>query len=152
MIEFIEDGMELSKIRETINTLILKVNQGQQIPISYYDLKDRPCINGVELSANTTIQELNITLSQLKSVQEIENLVTQLAEQKTTEATRSVLASKLDSNFSTLPPLQYNLDEGMSIIINTAKGETFKTTMADLIIYLKHEIIKIDSQYLRVIH
>jgi phage I-like protein len=152
MIEFIEDGMELSQIREILNAVIQKVNQGQTTPLSFYDLSDRPCINGVELSANTTAQELNITLSQLKSLQEIENLVTQLAEQKTTDATRSVLASKLDSNFSALPQLQYNLDEGMSIIINTSQGETFKTNMADLIMYLKHEIIKIDSQYLRVIH
>lgn len=152
MIEFIEDGMALSQIREKLNAVIQQVNQGRETPLSYYDLRDRPCINGIELSESTTIQDLNITLSQLKSLQEIETLVTQLVEQKTTQATKSALASKLDSDFSSLPSLQYNLDEGMSIIINTAQGEIFKTSMADLIMYLKHEIIKIDSQYLRVIH
>ena len=152
MIKLIENGMELSQVREILNAVIQKVNGEQTPTVSYLDIADRPCINGVELSANTTAQDLNITLSQLKSLQEIENLVTQIAEQKTTEATRSVLASKLDSNFSALPQLQYNLDEEMSIIINTVNGEACKTTMADLIMYLKHQIIKIDSQYLRVIH
>jgi len=152
MIEFIEDGMELSQVREILNAIIRQINENKTVPISYNDLNDRPCINEVELTSKTKAQELKLTLSQFENIKEIENLVIQIGEQKIAEMVQEANARKLDSDFSVLQPLQYNLDEGMSVAINTGKGEICKTTLGDLIMYLKHEIIKIDSQYLRVIH
>jgi len=152
MIEFIEDGMELSQVREILNAIIRQINENKTASISYNDLHDRPCINEVELTSKTKAQELKLTLSQFENIKEIENLVIQIGEQKIAEMVKEATSGKLDSNFSALQSLQYNLDEGMSVAINTGKGEICKTTLGDLIMYLKYEIIKIDSQYLRVIH
>ena len=140
-IKLIENGMELSQVREILNAVIQQINQGQQAPISYYDLEDRPCINGVELTADTTAQELRLTLSQLSNMQEIEHLITQTGETKARETARSELASKLDSDISKLPDLRYNFDERMLLTIN-ANNENYKATIFDLVLYLKYLILQ----------
>ncbi|MCL2436102.1 MAG: hypothetical protein FWD09_08230 [Lentimicrobiaceae bacterium] len=140
-IAFIEDGMELSTIREILNTVIQQVNQGQQAPVSFYDLRDRPCINGVELTENTTAQQLNLTLSQLHNVQEIEGLIAQVGESKARETARNELGMKLDSDFSKLPALRYNFNEKMLLSIN-AGNENYKATIFDLVLYLKYLILQ----------
>lgn len=140
-INFIENGMELSQVREILNAVIQQVNQGQQPSISYYDLEDRPCINGVELTENTTAQELRLTLSQLSNMQEIESLVTQAGENKARETARSELAGKLDSDTSKLPDLRYNFDGRMLLTIN-ANNENYKATIFDLVLYLKYLILQ----------
>jgi hypothetical protein len=147
-IELIENGMELSQVREILNAVIQKVNGEQTPAISYRDLADRPCINGVELTAATTAKELNLTLSQLSNTQEIETLVTQIGTQKASETARSELSSKLDSDFSTLRDLKYNFDENMLLTIGDG-SEIYKTTVHDLLLYLKYLILQ-DSTFERV--
>jgi len=144
-IELIENNMELSQIRAILNTVIQKVNQGQQTQISYTDLTDRPCINGVALTAQTTGSELNLTLPQLANRTDIENLVKQIGEQKAAEVASTALASKLDSDFSRLPNLRYNFNEEMLLTISDGRG-IFKATVNDLLLYLKYLILK-DSSF-----
>jgi hypothetical protein len=148
-IAFIEDGMELSTIREILNTVIQQVNQGKETSISFYDLTERPCINGVELTPDTTAQQLNLTLSQLGNKQEIEDLVTQAGERKAQETARNELAGKLDSDFSQLPELRYNFDERMLLTIN-AGNEVFKATIFDFLLYLKYLILQ-DATFERLV-
>jgi len=140
-IEFIENGMELSQVREILNEVILKINQEDEKKISFYDLTERPCINGVELTENTTAQELHLTLSQLENVQEIESMVAQIGSQKAEEAAKSELESKLDRDFSKLPDLKYNFNENMLLTINDGNN-IFKATISDMLLYLKYLILK----------
>lgn len=141
MIELIENGMELSKVREILNEVIAKVNQDQMPQVSYKDLADRPCINGVELTANTTAKELNLTLSQFGNANEIKELVREVGERHTAETVRTALESKLDSDFSALPNLRYNFNEEMLLTISDGRTP-FKATINDLILYLKYLILK----------
>jgi len=140
-IAFIEDGMELSKIREIINALIQQVNQWETPTNSYYDLKDRPAINGVELTDKTTVEELNLTLSQFSNLHEIENLVAEIGERVAKDTVQLELAAKLDSDINKLPDLKYNFDQQMVLTVNNGK-DNFKATIYDLLLYLKYLILQ----------
>lgn len=148
MIELIENGMELSQVREILNAVIQRVNGEQSPTISYRDLSDRPCINGVELTAATTTKELNLTLSLLANKKEIETLVREVGEQKASETARQELSSKLDSDFTTLRDIKYNFDEKMLLTIGDG-SEIYKATVHDLLLYLKYLILQ-DSTFERV--
>ena len=152
MIDYIENGMELSKVREIINEIISKVNEFDKVTNSYNDLTNKPAIDGTELTEKSTMKDFKIDISQLSNFEQLEKSIIEITAQKAVETATAAVAGKLDSNFSVLPQLNYNLNEKMTVIINTDKGELLRTTLGDLILYLKHEIIKIDSQYLRVIH
>jgi len=141
MIALIENGMELSKIREILNEVIQQINQGQTAQISYNDLANRPCINGVELNEETKAGELNLTLSQLANKMEIESLVTQIGEQKAAAVADNALASKLDCDFGKLPELRYNFKDDMLLTVSDGSS-IFKATVNDLIIYLKYLILR----------
>lgn len=140
-IELIENGMELSRVREILNTVIQKINQKEETQHSYQDLADRPCINGVLLTAQTTARDLNLTLSQLGNVNEVENMVTQIVEQTTESVAKSSLSTKLDSDFSTLPEMRYNFNETMLLSIFDGSN-IFKAKIEDLLLYLKYLILK----------
>jgi len=148
MIELIENGMELAKVREILNAVIQKVNGEMTPAISYRDLADRPCINGVELTAATTAKELNLTLSHLANTQEIESLINDVGGRKASETARSELSSKLDSDFTTLRELKYNFDEKMLLTIGNG-SEIYKATVHDLLLYLKYLILQ-DSTFERI--
>jgi len=140
-IEFIQNGMELSKVREIINAIIQQLNSNATTIVSYKELQDRPCINGVELTTSTTAQELKLTLSHLANIQEIENLLTQIGEQKAKEVATETMKTKLDSDFSRLPELKYNFNEDMLLTISDKNG-IFRATVSDLLLYLKYLILK----------
>jgi hypothetical protein len=148
-IELIENGMELSKVREILNDVIQKINQGEETRYNYKDLDDRPCINGVTLTAETTASELNLTLSQLGNVSEVENLVTRVIDRTATEAAKNTLATKLDSDFSKLPEMKYNFNEQMLLTISDGNS-IFKSTIEDMLLYFKYLILK-DATFERLV-
>ncbi|MDL2312213.1 hypothetical protein LJC68_04990 [Bacteroidales bacterium OttesenSCG-928-B11] len=151
MIEQIENGMELSKVREILNEVIGIANEIGKITNSYNDLDDRPAIDGVELTSKSSMRDFKIEASQLPNQEELEKLFIQIAERKAEEVAKNAVAGKLDSNYSVLKKLEYNIGENMTVAIGTPEGEIFQTSLDDLVLYLKHAILKIDDQYLRVI-
>ena len=54
MIETIENGMGLAQVRGILNRLIERVNELDSVSGSYDDLENRPAINGVTLTSETT--------------------------------------------------------------------------------------------------
>ncbi len=150
-IECIENGMELSKVREILNEVISTVNSIGEITNSYNDLKDRPAIDGVELTSKSSMKEFKIELSQLPNMKDLEKMFVQVAENKAEEVAKNATAGKLDANYSTLKKLEYNINEGMTVAICTPEGEIYQTNLDNLVLYLKYAILKIDDQYLRII-
>ena len=140
-IEFIQNGMELSQVRDILNNIIKIVNDREETKLSYYDLQDQPCINGIELTAKTSANELHITLSELDNIQDIKRLVAEIGEQRAEEVATEVLKTKLDSDLTLLPELQYNFNEDMLVTIND-KGDNYKAKISDLLLYLKYLILK----------
>lgn len=151
MIEYVENGMELSKVREIINGTVKVINELGEVTNSYNDLANKPALDGVVLHEKSSMKEFKIDISQLSNYEQLEKSIIEIGTKKAAEVAKEVVSGKLDANFNGLPQLNYNLDENMTIIINTEKGEIFKTSLGDLILYLKHEILKINDQYLRVI-
>ena len=151
MIDYIENGMELSRVREILNEVIDVVNSIGEVTNSYNDLNDRPAIDGIELSASSSMKDFKIDASQLPDVGELEKLLIQVAERKAEEVAKSATIGKLDADYGTLQKLDYNISEEMTVAICTPKGEIYQTSLDNLILYLKHAILKIDDQYLRVI-
>ena len=151
MIDYIENGMELSRVREILNEVIDVVNSIGEITNSYNDLNDRPAIDGVELTSTSSMKEFKIDASQLPDFGDLETLFIEVAERKAEEVAKSATAGKLDADYSTLKKLEYNISEGMTVAICTPDGGIYQTSLADLILYLKYAILKIDDQYLRVI-
>ncbi|MDL2309459.1 hypothetical protein LJC68_09430 [Bacteroidales bacterium OttesenSCG-928-B11] len=150
-IEYIENGMELSKVREIFNEVIAKINSMGEVTNSYNDLKDKPAIDGVELSGKSSMKEFNIEVSQLPDAEELEKLFIEVAEKKAEEVAKNATSGKLDADYGALKKLEYNINEGMTVAICTPEGEIFQTSLDNLVLYLKHAILKIDDQYLRVI-
>lgn len=147
----IENGMELSQMREILNEVIKAINAIGEITNSYNDLQDRPAIDGVELSADSSMKDFKIDLAQLPNIGDLEKLFVEVAERKAEEVARNATSGKLDADYNALKKLEYNISEGMSVAICTQEGEVYQTTLDDLVLYLKHAILKIDDQYLRVI-
>lgn len=133
--------MELSQVREILNAVIVKVNQTPESFQSYEDLSERPCINGVVLTAETTAAQLNLTLSQLGNETEIESMVTRVVEETAANVTKNALANKLDSDFTQLPEMKYNFKEDMLLTISDG-GSIFKANISDLLLYLKYLILQ----------
>ena len=140
-IDFIENGMEFSEVREILNAVILHINQQKERTLSYNDLSDLPCINGVELTSDTTSNELNLTLSQLSNANEIEGVCSKFAEATAAKVAKELLKSKLDSDFSGLTELKYNFKENMLLALRD-KETSYYTTVNDLLLYLKYLILK----------
>jgi len=148
-IEFIENGMELSRVRDILNAIIKQVNDKQAITLSYKELKDQPCINGVELTAKTSAEELNISFLQLADINELGDIIVQIVEQKAIEAATQALKTKLDSDFSGLPDLEYNLKEDMLLPASDGK-QVFKVKISDFMLYLKYLILQ-DKTFIKLL-
>ncbi|MDL2308949.1 hypothetical protein LJC68_09560 [Bacteroidales bacterium OttesenSCG-928-B11] len=151
MIELIENGMELSKVREILNEVIAIANGIGETANSYNDLDDRPAIDGIELTAKSSMRDFKIEPSQLPNQEELEQLFIQVAEKKAEEVAKNAVVGKLDANYAALKKLEYNIGENMTVAIGTPEGEIYQTSLDNLVLYLKHAILKIDDQYLRVI-
>ena len=147
MIETIENGMELAQVRGILNRLIERVNELG----SYDDLENRPAINGVTLTSETTFDEFTIPASRIDDYGTFKAEIRALAEETAAGAAAASVRTKLDGNFNTLQPREYELSGSMLVVIGDDKGNAYKTTLGDLIDYLKHEVLKLNDQYLRVI-
>ena len=144
MIETISNGMDLARVREILNRLIERVNELERVTNSYDDLENRPAINGVTLTSQTSVQDLQIPASSLVGYSDLIAQAQQAAAQTTARA-------KLDGDLTKLQPREYELATSMLVVIGDDKGNAYKTTLGDLIDYLKHEVLKLNDQYLRVI-
>ena len=151
MIETIENGMELAQVRGILNRLIERVNELDSVSGSYDDLENRPAINGVTLTSRTTFNDFTIPASRIDDYETFKAEIRSLAEETAGGAAEESVRTKLDGDFTTLQPREYELDDTMLVVIGDDKGNAYKTTLGDLIDYLKHEVLKLNDQYLRVI-
>ena len=151
MIETIENGMGLAQVRGILNRLIERVNELDSVSGSYDDLENRPAINGVTLTSETTFDEFTIPASRIDDYGTFKAEIRALAEETAAGAAAASVRTKLDGNFNTLQPREYELSGSMLVVIGDDKGNAYKTTLGDLIDYLKREVLKLNDQYLRVI-
>ena len=151
MIETIENGMGLAQVRGILNRLIERVNELDSVSGSYDDLENRPAINGVTLTSQTTFDDFTIPASRIDDYGTFKAEIRALAEETAAGAAAASVRTKLDRNFNTLQPREYELSGSMLVVIGDDKGNAYKTTLGDLIDYLKHEVLKLNDQYLRVI-
>ena len=132
MIETISNGMDLARVRKILNRLIERVNELERVTNSYDDLENRPAINGVTLTSQTSVQDLQIPASSLVGYSDLIAQAQQAAAQTAESTAQTTARAKL-------------------VVIGDDKGNAYKTTLGDLIDYLKHEVLKLNDQYLRVI-
>ncbi len=151
MIETISNGMDLARVREILNRLIERVNELERVTNSYDDLENRPAINGVTLTSQTSVQDLQIPASSLVGYSDLIAQAQQAASQTAESTAQTEVRAKLDGDFTKLPQREYELATSMLVVIGDDKGNAYKTTLGDLIDYLKHEVLKLNDQYLRVI-
>ncbi len=151
MIENIENGMELAVVRKILNQLIDRVNELEKISRSYDDLENRPAIDGVTLTSKTTMRDFKIPVSSMENYEELQRQILEISSTTAQSTATEAASKKLDGDFTTLQGREYELGVSMLVAIDTGKGEVFKATLGDLITYLKHEVLKLNDQYLRVI-
>ncbi len=151
MIETIENGMGLAQVRGILNRLIERVNELDSVSGSYDDLENRPAINGVTLTSQTSVQDLQIPASSLVGYGDLIAQAQQAAAQTAESTAQTTARAKLDGDLTKLQPREYELSGSMLVVIGDDKGNAYKTTLGDLIDYLKHEVLKLNDQYLRVI-
>lgn len=151
MIETISNGMDLARVREILNRLIERVNELERVTNSYDDLENRPAINGVTLTSQTSVQDLQIPASSLVGYGDLIAQAQQAAAQTAESTAQTTTRAKLDGDLTKLQPREYELATSMLVVIGDDKGNAYKTTLGDLIDYLKHEVLKLNDQYLRVI-
>ena len=60
----------------------------------------------------------------------------QIAADAAVSAVAEALEGKLDKNFTQLQQRKYELNESMIVAVDTGKGEVFKTTLGDLLLYM----------------
>lgn len=135
-IELIENGMELSVVRQILNQVIERVNELQKISNSYDDLENRPAIDGVTLTSKTTFEDFQIPISSLENFEGFEKRIRQIAADAAVNAMAEALEGKLDKDFTQLQQRKYELNESMIVAVDTGKGEVFKTTLGDLLLYM----------------
>lgn len=135
-IAVIENGMELSVVRKILNQVIERVNELQKISNSYDDLENRPAIDGVILTSKTTFEDFQIPISSLENFEGFEKRIMQIAADAAVSAVAEALEGKLDKNFTQLQQRKYELNESMIVAVDTGKGEVFKTTLGDLLLYM----------------
>ncbi|MBR3577344.1 MAG: hypothetical protein IKZ52_09450 [Bacteroidales bacterium] len=135
-IELIENGMELVVVRKILNQVIERVNELQKISNSYDDLENRPAIDGVTLTSETTFEDFRIPISSLEDFEGFENQIMKTAADAAMKTVREALEGKLDKDFTILRQRKYELDESMLVAVDTGKGEVFKTTLGDLLLYM----------------
>lgn len=135
-IELIENGMELVVVRKILNQVIERVNELQKISNSYDDLENRPAIDGVTLTSKTTFEDFRIPISSLEDFEGFENQIMKTAADAAMKTVREALEGKLDKDFTILRQRKYELDESMLVAVDTGKGEVFKTTLGDLLLYM----------------
>ena len=151
MIETIDNGMDLAVVRDILNRLIERVNELERVTNSYDDLENRPAINGVTLTSQTSVQDLQIPASSLVGYSDLIAQAQQAAAQTAESTAQTTARAKLDGDLTKLQPREYELATSMLVVIGDDKGNAYKTTLGDLIDYLKHEVLKLNDQYLRVI-
>lgn len=135
-ISLIENGMELSVVRKILNQVIERVNELQKISNSYDDLENRPAIDGVTLTSRTSFEDFQIPMSSLENFEGLEKRLMQIAADAAVSAVAEALEEKLDKNFTQLQQRKYELNESMIVAVDTGKGEVFKTTLGDLLLYM----------------
>ena len=151
MIETIENGMGLAVVRDILNRLIERVNELERVTNSYDDLDNRPAIGGVTLTSQTSLQDLRIPASALVGYNDLIAQAQQAAAQTAESTAQTEARAKLDGDLTKLPQREYELAASMLVVIGDDKGNAYKTTLGDLLDYLKHEVLKLNDQYLRVI-
>lgn len=135
-ISLIENGMELTVVRKILNQVIERVNELQKISNSYDDLENRPAIDGVTLTSRTSFEDFQIPMSSLENFEGLEKRLMQIAADAAVSAVAEALEKKLDKNFTQLQQRKYELNESMIVAVDTGKGEVFKTTLGDLLLYM----------------
>ena len=122
MIETIENGMGLAQVRGILNRLIERVNELDSVSGSYDDLENRPAINGVTLTSQTTFADFTIPASRIDDYGTFKAEIRALAEETAAGAAAASVRTKLDGNFNTLQPREYELSGSMLVVIGDDKG------------------------------
>ncbi len=151
MIDTIENGMELSRVRSILNELIERVNELDGISNSYNDLEDLPAIDGIPLTSESKMSDFAIPATSMEDFSGLTEMVAETAAKAAAETAEESISDKLSCDFSKLEKLEYEFDKSMTIAICTDKGVVLSATLGDLITYLKHSVLKLNDQYLRVI-
>jgi len=150
-IQNIENGMEMETVRSILNSVIARVNELSDISNNYEDLEGKPAIDGIILSAASKMSDFTVPASAIGNLESFKDELKETAVSVAQQSANASLTSKLGNNFTTLQKLEYEFDDSMLVAIDSGKGTIYKTTLGNLVTYLKHAILKINDQYLRVI-
>lgn len=142
-ISYIQEGMYLEEVRNILNNVIQHINSLQPSTNDYNLLNNKPRINGVELNEQSQTSEFNISLENTDIEDSCIEIAEQTAQNKTVQIIQQelgeIIESKVPKNFDQLPQKEYdfNLNSKIAIYQNNT---LYKTTLNDLIAYLKYQL------------
>ena len=117
MIDTIENGMELSRVRSILNELIERVNELDGISNSYNDLEDLPAIDGVPLTSESKMSDFAIPATSMEDFSGLTEMVAETAAKAAAETAEESISDKLSCDFSKLEKLEYEFDKSMTITV-----------------------------------
>jgi len=150
-INTIENGMTFAQVRTILNQVITRLNELENISSSYNELEDLPAIDGIPLTSESSIEDFPLQLSSLENYSELHSDVLSEAARIASASLEAAISSRMPLNVSTLNPISYDLSDSLLLIVGTADGTVFKVTLANLILFLKSSVLRLNDQYLRVL-
>ncbi|MCL2311234.1 MAG: hypothetical protein FWC41_01905 [Firmicutes bacterium] len=103
-IEQIIDGETLESVRTKINQIINFVNANFPITRSYFDLTDKPAIDGIELSENSKMEDFDIPINSLPNELNLTDLFINTALHQAELVARSAALDELKNAQASIPP------------------------------------------------
>lgn len=64
----LEPGCSIAQIIEKINEIVTWINTREQTGVSYNDLSNKPCIDGVELTEDSQMKDFPLDSTQLQAI------------------------------------------------------------------------------------
>lgn len=137
----ITNGMDMGDVRDILNQVIEKLNGINVSPTDYEDLENKPAIDGIPLTKDSSISDFNITIEDTSIVSSLEELARNTANENAEETAmntiEAALRSKLNNNFSALPVRQYEFSKNTLVPIQH-NGTNYHASMKDIATYLEY--------------
>lgn len=117
--ETIQPGASFADIVAKMNDIITWINTHDATPISYNDLGNKPRIDNIELTENSSMKDLRIDLAQLPNITQLEELVSTVAGNYATQTAETVATQKVQTELAVENALKtgYQPQDNMQVLI-----------------------------------
>ena len=123
--ETIQPGASFADIVAKMNEMITWMNTHDATPISYNDLRDKPRIDTIELTANSAMKDLRLDLAQFPNLTQLEELVSSVAGNMAAQTAETVAGQKVQTELAVENAIKtgYQPQDNMQVLIYAANEE-----------------------------